>query len=248
MEKPGKVSTGGCERPTWVLVALGDSTPTGYGLDSELSYVYIYASYLEEDLNVDVVVYNWATNNTRTVSDWVHEVQNNKDLRRDLQDANVVILWMGWHNVIPCIMEEGDSGPIFIENPDTMCLQRAIHPMREAFDKLLLEISSHTRNEALILIADVGVPPLFVKKWKKLGSFNLWYKQAYEVWRRYIEQAARKYDVHVVPTHKVVNDPLKGYMLATEYVQSDGLHFNKLGHKLIADIHRKIGYEHVEPM
>lgn len=238
-----KDSTYGSMRSTWILVALGDSTPTGYGIDYESSYVYLYACYLEEDLNVDVVVRNWATNKTSTVSDWVHEVQNNRDLRMDLRKARVVTLWLGWHNVIPCIMEErGDSGPIFLNKPDTESLQRAIYPMREGFDMLLREISSLTRNEALILIADVGIPPLFVTKWKEFGSFDLWYKQAYEVWRKYIIQAARKYNVHVVPSHKIVNDPHKDDILPAKYVQPDGLHFNELGHKLIADAHRKIGY------
>ena len=242
MVNSGKKSAKGLEVSTWFLVALGDSTPTGYGLDSELSYVYIYASYLERDLNVDVVVHNWATNNIRTVSDWVHDVQNNEALRRDLHKANVVTLWMGWHNVIPCIMKKGGSGPIFLERPDTLRLKRAIYPMREAFDLLLGEISSLTINEALILIADVGVPPLFVKKWKELGTFNLWYKQAYEVWRRYIVEAARRHAAHVAPTHKLVNDPRKDDLLPDKYIQSDGLHFNEFGHKLIADAHIKIGY------
>jgi hypothetical protein len=42
MVNPGK-HMNGLEDSTWVIVALGDSTPTGYGLDSGLSYVYIYA-------------------------------------------------------------------------------------------------------------------------------------------------------------------------------------------------------------
>ena len=241
MKNSEKDSSNGYMKSDLLLVALGDSTPTGYGLDSNFSYVYQYARYLEADLNVDVDVQNWATNKTRTVSDWVYEVQNNRDLRRDIQSANVVTIWMGWHNVIPCIMEKSGSSLIFLKKPDTERLKRAIHPMRKAFDMLLHEISSLTRNEALIIIADIGIPPLFVKKWKEFGSFDLWYKQAYEVWRKYIIQAAKKHNANVVPTHKVVNDPQKGDILPNKYVQSDGLHFNELGHKLIADAHRKIG-------
>lgn len=243
MKKSGEYSNG-CTKSDFFLVALGDSTPTGYGLDSSCSYVYLYSRYLELDLNVDVVVKNWATNKTRTVSDWVHEAQNNRNLRRDLQSAKVITIWMGWHNVIPSIMEKSGSGFIFLKMPDTERLKKAIHPMREAFDMLLGEISSLSRNEALVLIADTGIPPLFVKKWKEFGSYDLWYKQAYEVWRRYIVQAARKHGVKVVPTHKVVNDPQRGDMLPTKYIQFDGLHFNELGHKLVADAHRKIGYIH----
>lgn len=70
----------------------------------------------------------------------------------------------------------------------------------------------------------------------------------YEVWRRYIVQAARKHGAHLVPTHKIINDPLKGDLLPDKYVQSDGLHFNEIGHKLIADAHVKIMFEDKESM
>jgi lysophospholipase L1-like esterase len=64
------------------------------------------------------------------------------------------------------------------------------------------------------------------------------------VWREYLIQAARKHSVHVVSTYEMLNGPNGDQEIPPEYMQSDGLHFNKEGHKLIADLHRNVGYEY----
>lgn len=234
---------------TWNLVALGDSTPTGYGLDPDQSYVQVYANYIQEDLNVDVVVHNWATNETRTVSDWVKEVQKNEELRKDLSNAGVITIWLGWHNVIPHIIEvKEDSGIDIVAKIDSEYLQKVTFPMHEAFDKLLSEVSFLAPpNETLILIADVGIPSLLVRRWKEYGTFKQWNRLAYQVWREYIIQAANKHSIYVVHTHEIINSPDGNQAMPTEYMQSDGLHFNEEGHKIIAKAHRIIGYQYSSP-
>ena len=85
---------------TWDLVALRDSTPAGYGVGADNSYIQIYAEYIEQDLGVDVVVHNWATNSTRTVAEWAEQVRNNDELRDNLRNAEVITIWLGWHDVM----------------------------------------------------------------------------------------------------------------------------------------------------
>ncbi|MEE9165977.1 MAG: SGNH/GDSL hydrolase family protein [Candidatus Neomarinimicrobiota bacterium] len=231
---------------TWDLVALGDSTPTGSGVSADLSYVQVYSAYIEEDLGVDVVVKNWATNMTQTVADHVEAVRSGEELREDLRNAEVITIWLGWHDLIPNI-GIGRGGPCYerADEVDVDCLGEVTNPMREGFDKLLSEIVSlASPDETLILIADVGIPSLFVARWKEYGTLDVLKRDAYEVWREYIIQAARKYQVHVVNTYEVLNGPNGDQETPPQYMQSDGLHFNEQGHKLIADLHRRVGYEY----
>ena len=230
----------------WDLVALGDSTPTGYGVGTDHSYVQVYAAYIEEDLGVDIVVHNWASNKIQTVADWFEVVRNNEELRKDLRNAEVITLWLGWHNVIPSI-GIGRGGPCYERagEVDVDCLGVVTKPMQKGYDKLLSEIVSlASPDKTLILIADVGIPSLFIARWKEYGTLDVLKREAYEVWCDYIILAASKYNVHVVHTYEVLNGPNGDQEMPPEYMQSDGLHFNDRGHKLIADIHRKVGYKY----
>jgi lysophospholipase L1-like esterase len=248
---PEHASTRIAERgaTTWDLVALGDSTPTGYGVGADHSYVQVYAGYIEEDLGVEVAVHNWATDTTRTVADWVEVVRNSKELREDLLNAEVITVWLGWHDVIPSI-GVGRGGPCYLraDQIDLDCLREVTDPMQEGFERLLSEIVSlASPAQTLILIADVGIPSRLVASWKEDGPLELMKGQAYEVWRDYLLRAASEHKVHVVHTYEVLNGPTGDQEIPPEYMQSDGLHFNEEGHKLLAEIHRNIGYEYSSP-
>ncbi|TFF94265.1 SGNH/GDSL hydrolase family protein [Candidatus Thorarchaeota archaeon] len=243
--KGARKPTDGQVQETWNLVSLGDSTPTGYGVGTENSYVSIYAKYIEEDLGIHVAVHNWATNETRTVADWAEAIRHDEQLREDLMNAQVITIWLGWHNVIPSITVHGENSSIELTRTlDVHRLREATHPMRDSYNRLLSEIVALAPpHEARILIADVGIPALFVRTYKEYGVFDEFKKHAYESWREYIIQSAGKYEVFVVHTSEVVNDPNHDQQMAPEYMQADGIHFNEAGHKLIAQIHREIGYE-----
>jgi lysophospholipase L1-like esterase len=234
---------------SWDLVTIGDSTPTGYGVLPDHSYVQVYAEYIEEDLGINVVVHNWATNSTRTVAGWVEFVRNNQELREDMRSAEVITIWLGWHDVIPSI-GIGRGGPCYksADEVDVDCLGQVTKPMQDGFDKLLSEIVSlASPDETLILIADVGIPGLFVERWKEYGILDLLKRHAYEVWRDYIIQAASKHKVHVVGTYEVINGPNGDQTLPPEFSKPDGLHFSVEGHRLIANLHREVGYEYSGP-
>lgn len=232
---------------TWNLVALGDSTPTGYGIGAENSYVRVYAEYIEQDLGVSVEVHNWATNNLRTVAEWVEEIQHNDKLRGDLLNTEVITIWLGWHNVIPNIGVPW-GGPCYPRSKEVLldCLSDVTTPMETAFEDLLSEIVSvASPSETLILIADVGIPPLFASRWKEDGTFDDMRRHAYEVWREHIVQAAGRHGVHVVNTYEVLNGLSGEQEISPDYVQSDGLHLNERGHRLLAERHRQVGYQYL---
>jgi len=101
--------------------------------------------------------------------------------------------------------------------------------------------------QTLILIAEIGIPPPMVAAWQEDGTFALLKHHAYEVWRDHLIQAAEKHQVHVVPTYEILNGPAGDLRTPAEYLQPDGIHLNAKGHKLIADVHRSVGYEYSSP-
>jgi len=199
------------------------------------------------DLGVDVVVHNWATNSTRTVLDWVEVIRTDEGLKEDLRNAEVVTIWLGWHDLIPSIGVIGKGGPCYKRGEiDLDCFRSVTDPMKQGFDDLLSEITSLANpNETLILIADTGNP--FVDAWIEYGTLDTLKGPAYEEWRNHLMEAAENHGVHVVNTYHAINGPSGDQSLPSEYSQADGLHLSELGHKLLADLHREIGYEYSIP-
>jgi hypothetical protein len=116
--------------------------------------------------------------------------------------------------------------------------------MELAFEDLLAEtVSLASPVDTLILIADVGIPNLFVARWKEDGTFDDLKQHAYQVWREYLVQAAARHGVYVVNTCGLLNGPNGDQEMSPDCVQSDGLHLNERGHRLLAERHRQVGYE-----
>lgn len=233
----------------WDLVALGDSTAAGAGVPSADSYVQVYAGFIEQDLGVTVNVHSYATSSRRMVADWVEVVQSNEALRDDLRNAEVITIWLGSHDLLRAV-GLGRGGPCYPRagEADLDCLREMTDRMQEGFDLLLSEIVAlASPAQTLILIAEIGIPPPMVAAWEEDGSLALLKRHAYEVWRDHLIQAAEKHRVHVVPTYKVLNGPNGDRRTPAEYLQSDGIHPNAKGHKLIADVHRGVGYEYSSP-
>lgn len=234
---------------SWDLVALGDSTAAGVGVSSADSYVQIYARFIEQDLGVSVNVHSYATGSRRTVADWAGMVQSHEALRDDLRNAEVITMWLGSHDLLLAV-GRGRGGPCYPRagEADLECLREMTDRMQEGFDLLLSEIVAlASPAQTLILIAEVGIPPPMVAAWEEDGTFALLKRPAYEVWRDHLIQAAEKHRVHIVPTYEALNGPNGDRPTPAEYIQADGIHLNAKGHKLIADVHRSVGYEYSGP-
>lgn len=228
--------------PTWDYVALGDSTPAGYGVAR--SYVDFYAVHIEADLGVKVTVHNWAMSG-QTTGHLLDALRNNQDLRTAISEAEVVTLWTGWNDFgAPLSLYEGGlcGGP---DNLD--CIREAVTSFKANFDGIIAEILSlGSTTDTIIRIADVGNP--FVARWKHQGTFEDLKRPCFEDWRDYIVQAASEHNIPVVHSYLVLNGPDGDEDPADKGLeQADGVHLNDAGHALIADLHREAGYEPLGP-
>ncbi|MGD2272674.1 MAG: SGNH/GDSL hydrolase family protein [Desulfobacterales bacterium] len=225
----------GCASKTWDYVALGDSTPAGFGV--EKSYVDYYAEFIEKDLGIQVEIHNFARSSQKT-STLLKQLQTDEEYRAALQDAEVVTLWTGWNDLGEPLSKFRTDSCGGKDNLD--CIRDKVAEINKNLDGILDEIRSLTGTDTLILIADVGIP--FVQTWQYQGWFDTLQGPCYEEWRNHLVQAAEKRDMKVVYTYHVLNGPNGDEKLEGIY-QNDGIHLNEEGHKLLARLHREVGYE-----
>ena len=221
------------------LTAFGDSTPAGLGVKPSESYVRIYSEYVEEDLKVEVEVNNWAEDKKRNISEWVHQVTTNEEFRDDLEKADIITIWIGWHEIMPYLYK---TDRVYKKE-----LNMTTNRMGEQFDLLFDEITRLAEpKNTLIIVSETGIPPAIIKTWKDIGHFQELKQYAYEDWRKQLIQAAKKHNVKVVPTYKTLNGKQGNSNLPDIYFQEDKVHFSIKGHKLLADIHRNLGYDPIK--
>ena len=227
----------GCASNTWGYVALGDSTPAGYGVDQ--SYVDYYAELIEQDLGVRVEVYNFSRSGQST-SSLLSQLRTNEDLRVALREAEVVTIWTGWNDLgepLTRYRNEACGGEDNLE-----CIREAVRALNTNIDAIFDEILSLTSSqETLIRVADVGIP--FIATWQYYGWFETLQRPCYEVWREYLIEAAEQRGMAVVYTYHVLNGPNGDGKMEGIY-QNDGIHFNEEGHRLIARLHQEVGYQY----
>jgi len=231
--------------PTWDYVALGDSTPTGYGVQK--SYIDIYADYIEADLGVTVRVHNWARNG-QSAAQLLAALQGDQALRDDIHEAEVITIWTGANDILPRVgiyPAGGICGKW--EELDMECVREGVTTLKASIDAIIAEILSlRGPDETLILIADVGNP--LASQWKELGLLDELKGPVMEDWINHIGQAAEKNNLYVVHTYRVINGPNGDNEGAPpEISQVDRLHFNEEGHRLLADLHREVGYGPLRP-
>ena len=226
------------------LVALGDSTPAGWGVVQ--SYVDIYAEYIQADLGVAVRIHNWARGGQHA-SDLLTALQSDQDLRSDIREAEVVTIWTGMGDVFVGIGSQPKGGVCGSwEELDIECARERSTKLNANIDAIMAEILSLcSPDETLVLIADVGNP--HAGQWKELGLLDELKGPAMEEWIVHIAEVAEKSLVQVVHTYQVINGPNGDQGPAEDIFHTDGIHFNTEGHKLLADLHRLVGYGPLEP-
>jgi lysophospholipase L1-like esterase len=229
----------GCTDNIWDYVALGDSYPAGYG--SERSYVDYYAEHIETDLGVRVEVHNFARTGL-TTSGLLSLIQDDGEIQIAIREAEVITVWIGWNDFSDPLTRyyAGTCGG----NENLDCLLEASIEFNKNIDKILDEILMLTRpQETIIRIADVGIPLSFINAWNQQGQFETLKKFCFDDWREILVESARQHGIMVVNTYQILNGPEGNGILKGIY-QSDGIHFNDRGQRLIADLHREAGYEY----
>jgi len=219
----------------WDYVALGDSTPAGYGVDK--SYVDYYGEFIAEDQGVQVESHNFSQSG-QTTGVLLKQLRNNEELREAVRNAEVITIWTGWNDLSKPLSQYRDETCGGEDNLD--CIREAVAALNANIDAILDEILSLTSpQDTLIRIADVGIP--FVNTWKHQGWFETLHGPCYEVWRAHLVEASEQRGITVVYTYHVLNGP-DGDEKTEGIFQNDGIHFNAEGHRLIARLHREAGY------
>ena len=228
----------GCADKTWDYVALGDSYPAGLGVEN--SYVDYYAEFIAQDLGVEVEVHDFSRSG-QSASALLKHLRDDQELREAIQKAEVITIYTGWNdlwNPLNAYHEEKCGGE---DNLD--CLREAVADLKTDIDAILDEILSLTSaQDTLIRIADTNIP--LVKSWTYKGLFDTFQGLCYEDWREHLVEAAEERGITVVYTYHAMNGPNGDQPLDDSITQSDGIHVNEEGHRLIATLHREAGYEY----
>jgi lysophospholipase L1-like esterase len=224
---------GGYGTQRWVYVALGDSTPAGYGVGG-VSYVNYYTEHLQEDLGVQVEVRNFARSG-ETTGALLEALHGNSALRTALGKARIITLWTGWNDFWPVVSQFMISGEV-----NLALVQEKIRSLRVNFNAILDEILVlRPAGRVIVRIADSANP--FVNEWQSRGWLEKLRGPCFEAWRVPLVEGAKSHGFGVVHTYHAINGPT-GAETGGEIFQEDGVHFNSAGHRLLAALHRQAGY------
>jgi len=226
------------------LVALGDSTPAGVGVVK--SYVDLYAEYLQTDLGIPVRVHNLARPGQHA-SQLLTILQDDQSVREKLQQAEVITIWTGMPDALVGVGVQPKGGACGAwEDLDLECVRTRTTKLKATFDAIAAEILTlRSSDETLILFADVGNP--LAGEWQALGVLDRLKGPVMEEWINHVTTMAAGNNFHVVHSYRVLNGPNGDEAVAAELGQADGLHFNSKGHRLLADLHRQVGYGPLAP-
>jgi lysophospholipase L1-like esterase len=225
------------------LVALGDSTPAGFGVVR--SYVDMYAEHVEADLGAAVEIHRWARNGQRA-AELLAVLREDQALRDDIDRADVITIWTGFNDIYPAIGIEpkgGACGPW--DELDMDCVRERVADLKTTIDAIVAELLTLLDpDDTLILFADVGNP--LAEEWEDLGLLDELKGPVFEEWIGHIADACEGTGIHVVHSYRELNGP-GGGAVAPELLQADGLHLNGDGHRILAEMHRQVGYGPLEP-
>jgi len=231
---------GGCTDRTCDYVALGSSIPAGLGV--EKSYVDYYAELIERDLGVHVEVHDFSRHG-QSATVLLSRLRKSEELRDAIRQAEVVTIWTGWNDLWQELDLYGREECGGEDNLD--CIREETANLKTDFDAIFDEILSLTSvQDTHVLVAETDIP--VVKSWKYKGWFDTLQGPCYEEWRAHMVGAAEARGFTVVATYHALNGPHGDLPLDASIVQSDAIHFNEKGHRLLAEMHRAAGYGPLE--
>ena len=233
----------GTPSATWDLVALGDSNVSGWGVRGDESFTPeaafpgVYGGLLADQQGVEVTLHSYYPdqlgNEVRTVAEWADVVRTDTSMRRDLAKAGIVILLVGFHDLLPATLFGAcpTAWPAFGD-----CVRGLTDPMPAAFDDLYGEVARLVPDGATVLVSDYGIPGPVYDQWSDHPNWDEVRAVLFEDWRDALEAAATRHDFTVVHSYAVMNDPDGGPRWPWDEVTSDGWHFNAEGHRRVAEI------------
>ena len=218
---------------TWDVVALGDSYVAGAGVGCPpWGFTGAYADALGEELGIETVLHAYAEYGT--VAEVNQRLAASDDMQQTIATAEVVIVWLGYHNVLGALWGEtcGTGWP----EPLRTCLIEATATMPADFDELLGTIESLVTDEAIVMIGTQALGPPEIEKW---GDEPFWPELrgvAYDGWAEGIALAAAAHGAILVNTAAWFTGPEGNQLLRREFLLPDGIHFSRPGHTALAQL------------
>ena len=226
-----------------LAVALGTSETAGWYLkperaySPEAAYPGLYADILCKELGRPVELHSYFPspngNALAPLAWWIEEVSDDEDIRADLSEADVVVLWaMSSHDVVKALFLPGACGGPW-PDPLKACLEEATGDIPGETDELFGLIADLVRDEATVLAGDSFAPPIAIS----MNGDKAYRDEIKAMVDPYfsVKPLAEKHGFTFVDTEVVFNGPTRWEMPAEGLFQSDGLHLTAAGQRLAAD-------------
>lgn len=189
------------------ILNIGDSLALGinsYGV-RDYGYIDYYKDYLEKD-NTKVEIVNTYSAKEQSLSNILQEVKNNPKIKRDLIDSHLLILSLGYNDLIYKISIE--------ENMSSEKSNRIISQINSDYEELIKEIRKYYKNEIIV----IG----YYKSNRDDYYINYGIKQFNEYMKKYD-------DIKYVDTYKLLSNKKKYFSNPNSYYP------NSLGYEQISD-------------
>lgn len=224
------------ETEVWDVVALGDSYVAGAGLgpgggdDPERAFPGIYTRALGEQLGVEAMLHAYV--DYGTVAGWNSVLARSTGTREQISEAEVVIVWLGYHNVVDALYFQS-CGTEWSEHLRS-CLEEATRTMPADFDQLLGTIESLVAQGTVVMVANQGLSPIEIDEW---GNEPFWPELkalAFDGWSAGVEAATAAHGAIFIDSAVWLMGPDGNQVLHREYLLPDGIHFTEAGHAALA--------------
>ena len=152
----------------------------------------------------------------------------------DLGRADVVLVWLGFHDVLALLMS-GAAWP----DPLRAQLEAVVEGSPESWDAFFAALTAVVRPQARILVAELGIPPYLFDRFAEHPDWAEIRRVAYLDWRVVMVETAERYGARVVPTFAAFNGPDGDALMALGGVWPDGLHVDEVVHRFVAELFRE---------
>ena len=227
----------------WDYVALGDSVPSGAGDVAGRSFVPIYAQFIEQDTGASVRVHNLAADGG-TAQDLLGQLRGNPKVRRALKGAEILTISIGGNDLEAHL---GDYASHRCGGPDNqMCFRAAVTAFKPTWAAILAEVLRLRESKSIIRVTNDYNPfPGNARAAANLG------KGITDVFTHYLRQlnqqrcsSAEHVGILCADVAKAFNGAeTNGSAFAKGLIGTDAFsHPSAKGHRLIAQILRRLGY------
>jgi len=218
-----------CGKEEWNYVVLGDSSAWGF-------FKY-YAAYIEEDLGVKVTVHNWTVGGL-TTGKLLNMLREKNELRQAMSEAEVVTFianpgdHIGWH----IVTGEGRND----------CSAEALAGYESDMHEIIEEMFLLRKGKPTIIRAMDAYVPIHAE-WRERGEYEE-NRRCWNAFNARIHKAAAAFKIPVARVYDAFNGPNHDEDPREKgFIGDDGHHTNEIGQKVIADLFRGLGYEHITP-